>query len=299
MKKIIIAGRSNITLAKKISKTNKIELAQTGISDFFDGEINIAINSDLKDKEVYILQSTSNPVNNNLMELFLMVDAARRAGSKNITVIIPYFGYSRKEKMSRPGEPISAKVVAEILETIGSSKIVAVDLHSPAVQGFFKIPVLNITCTNLLSDKIKSKHLKNLVVVTPDIGGTKRARNFAELLNAPVAIIEKYRYIDSNDNVKILNIIGDVKDKNAVIVDDLISTGKTLAEAVKLLKKEGVLKIYVVATHLVIPSKAKENLSKLPVEKIIVSDSININKHDYFDKLEIVSISKEIAKSIK
>ncbi len=298
MKKIIIAGRSNQTLAKRICQFSKNKWAKIAISNFFDGETNVVIQEDLRNQDVYIIQSTCPPVNENLIELLLICDAVKRSQAKSINLVIPYFGYSRKEKMSQPGEPISAKLIANALEMNAINKIITVDLHSPIIQGFFNIPVVNVTTTELLAKEFKKLKIKDLVVVSPDIGGTKRARNFAAQLGASVAIIEKHRLINQNDKLKVINLIGEVKNKNILIVDDLISTGSTVAEAIKLLKKEGALKIFVAATHLVVPSEIKKTLENLPIQAILTTDSIPITQKDQFGKLKIISLASTLAQEI-
>lgn len=298
MGKIIISGRSNQPLAQKIYKLTKSKWGKIAISDFFDGEINVVIQENLKNQDVFIIQSTCPPVNKNIIELLLILDAVKRSQAKSLNLIIPYFGYSRKEKMSRPGEPISAKLIANALGMGGISKIIAVDLHSPIIQGFFNIPVVNLSTTELLAREFKKLKVKDLVVVSPDIGGTKRARNFAAILGASVAIIEKHRLINQNDKLKVINLIGNVKNKNILIVDDLISTGSTVAEAIKLLKKEGALKIFVAATHLVVPSEIKKALENLPIQTILTTDSIPIPEKDQFGKLKIISLARTIAQEI-
>lgn len=298
MKKLIIAGRSNQPLAKKICQLSQNKWAKITISNFFDGEINVAIQDDLKNQDVFIIQSTCPPVNENIMELLMICDAAKRSQAKSLNLVIPYFGYSRKERMSQLGEPISAKLIANTLQIFPVNKIITVDLHSPVIQGFFNIPVINVSTTELLAKEFKKLRVKNLVVISPDIGGTKRARNFASLLDAPVAIIEKHRLASKNDKIKLLNLIGEVKNKNILIVDDLISTGSTMAEAIRLLKNNGGKNIFIAVSHIVVPSEVKKTLEKMPVQKIFTTNSVPIAEEDQFSKLKIISLAKTLAQEI-
>lgn len=298
IKKIIIAGRSNFDLAKKISKTSKIPLANVEINNFSDGELNIWIKNDLKNHEVFIIQSTNYPANDNLMELFLLCDATRRLQPQKITVVLPYFGYSRKEKMSRPGEPISAKVIVDILENLKVNQIITLDLHSPVIQGFSNIPFTNLSPLNLFLKEIKKNKIKNMVILSPDIGATKKARDLAQLLRVPLAIIEKERFITQKDKVNCFNLIGSVKNKNVVIIDDIISTGSTILQAVNLIKKEGAKKIFIVASHLTAVEKMKEKFDIAEIEKIITTDSIWFNQKNLFKKIKIISIDQLIAQNL-
>lgn len=299
MNKIILSGRSNENLARKIAKFKGNKLGEVSISNFFDGEINVEIKEPVRGKDIFIVQSGCRPVNDHIIEFLLLADAARRSQVGSITLVMPYFPYSRKEKMSKPGEPISAKAIAHFIESIGVKKVIACDLHSPVLQGFFNIPVVDISTVELFTDEFKKSKVQNLVVVSPDIGGTKRARNYAGILKTPVAIIEKHRNIDQNDKMKVLNIIGTVKGKNVLLVDDIISTGSTIAEAVKLLKADGAKKIYIAATHIIAPEKVKDTLSNLPIEKIFTSDSMPITDEAKFDKLKIISLAKCIDSEIQ
>jgi ribose-phosphate pyrophosphokinase len=289
----IFAGSSNKKLAEEVSKKSKIPLGKIDLGIFSDGEIDVWVEEDVNNSNVFILQSNSNPVNNNIVELALIVDALRRSGAHKITAVIPYFGYSRKEKQTRRGEPISAKVIADLITTTGISKIVCLDLHADAIVGFFDVPVIYLTAQGILAQRVMKENLKNPVVVAPDVGGVKRARNFASLLNAPLAVIEKHRYSNVRDKIEVLSMSGEVSGDTAVIVDDVISTGGTIAESAYALKEKGVKKIIVCATHGVFAANAKEKLENSPIDKIFITDSIANNIKS--KKIEKITVSGLIA----
>ncbi|MBI3341852.1 ribose-phosphate diphosphokinase [Candidatus Curtissbacteria bacterium] len=291
---IIFAGSSNTKLAKLVSQKSKIPLGAIDIGQFSDGEIDVWVKEEVNNSNVFILQSNSLPVNDNIIELALIADALKRSGAHWITAIIPYFGYSRKEKQSRAGEPISAKVVADLVTSSGINKIICLDLHADAIVGFFNVPVIYLTALEVLAKRLKEEKLNSPVVVAPDVGGVKRARNFAGLLGAPLAVIEKHRQVDAHDKIEVLSISGEVTGDTAVIIDDVISTGGTIVESANALKKRGVNKIIVCATHGVFAGNAIENLEKSPVDKIFVTDSIQ-HKGINSKKIEIVSVADLIA----
>jgi ribose-phosphate pyrophosphokinase len=293
----IFAGSSNRELAKAISQKAKIQLGDMELGQFSDGEIDVWVKDDVNNSNVFILQSNSNPVNDNIIELALIADALRRSGAHKITAVIPYFGYSRKEKQSRSGEPVSAKVVADLIVGTGINKVVCLDLHADAIVGFFNVPVIYLTALNVLAEKIKKEKLINPIVVSPDTGGVKRARNFASLLNAPLAVMEKHRHVNKRDKMEILSMSGEVAGDTAILIDDVISTGGTIIENALALKEKGVKKIMVCATHGVFAGKAFENLEKSPIEKVFVTDSVAQNSKS--KKVEVVSVSTLIADCLK
>lgn len=289
----IFAGSSNTKLAKLVSQTSKIPLGSIEIGQFSDGEIDVWIKEEVNNSNVFILQSNSLPVNDNIIELALIADALKRSGAHTITAIIPYFGYSRKEKQSRAGEPISAKVVADLVTSSGINKIICLDLHADAIVGFFNVPVIYLTALEVLARRLKEENLKNAIVVAPDVGGVKRARNFANYLNAPMAVIEKHRQVAERDKIEVLSMSGGVTGDTAIIIDDVISTGGTIIESANALQKRGVNRIIVCATHGVFAGDAIKNLENSPIEKVIVTDSIC---HEIkSSKIEVVSISGLIA----
>lgn len=289
----IFAGSSNPDLAQKISDFSRIPLGKIDIGKFSDGEIDIWVEDDVNNSNVFIVQSNASPVNDNIIELSLIADAVRRSGANKITAVIPYFGYSRKEKQSRRGEPISAKVIADIIIASGINKVICLDLHSDAIVGFFDVPVIYLSALEILAGKLKDEKLTNPIVVAPDVGGVKRARNFASLLNAPLAVIEKHRHTDKRDQMEVLSMSGEVSGDTAIIIDDVISTGGTIIESANALKKKGVKRIIVCATHGVFANDAIKNLDKSPVDRLIITDSIPQNTKS--KKVTVVSTASLFA----
>lgn len=293
----IFAGSSNKSLAQKVSAKSKIPLGKIDLGVFSDGEIDVWVEEKVNNSNVFIIQANSNPVNDHIIELSLIADALKRAGANVITAVIPYLGYSRKEKQSRPGEPISAKVVADLITSSGINKVVCLDLHADAIVGFFNVPVIYLSALSVLADRIKKEKLTDPVVVSPDTGGVKRARNFASFLNAPLAVMEKHRYVNKRDTMEVLSMSGEVKGDTAILIDDVISTGGTIIENANALKAKGVKKILVAATHGFFAGNAIEKLEASPVERIFVTDSIEQNQKS--SKIEVVSISTLIADCLK
>lgn len=289
----IFTGSSNPKLAQAVSQKSKIPLGKIELGTFSDSEIDVWVKEDINNSDVFILQSNSMPVNNHIIELALIADALRRSGAHKITAVIPYFGYSRKEKQTRPGEPISAKVIADLIISTGISKIVCLDLHADAIVGFFDVPVIYLSALEVLAARIKKEKLARPIVIAPDVGGVKRARNFASILNAPLAVIEKRRDVNSRDHMEVLSISGEVSGGTAIIVDDVISTGGTVIESAHALKKRGVKKIIVCATHGVFAGGGIKRIEESIVDKVFVTDSIAQNVKS--SKLEIVSVAGLIA----
>ncbi len=289
----IFSGSSNPDLASDISKKSHIALGQIEIDHFADGEIDVWIQDEINNSVAFIVQSNSFPVNDHIIELSLIADALRRSGAHQIIAVIPYFGYSRKEKQSRPGEPISAKVVADLITSTGINKVVCLDLHADAIVGFFNVPVIYLSALEVLARGLKKEKFSNPVVVAPDVGGVKRARNFASILNWPMAVIEKHRYTDRRDKIEVLSMSGEIKGDTAVIIDDVISTGSTVIESAQALKEKGVKKVIVCAAHGVFANSALKRLEESCVDKVVVTDSIP--QHDKSPKLEVVSVASLIA----
>lgn len=285
----IFSGSSNPDLAKAISQKSKIPLGNIDLGIFSDGEIDVWIGDDVNNSNVFILQSNSYPVNDNIIELALIADALRRSGAYKITAVIPYFGYSRKEKQSRRGEPISAKVIADLIVTSGINKVVCLDLHADAIVGFFNVPVIYLSALETLAERIKKEKFTSPVVVAPDVGGVRRARNFAALIDAPLAVIEKKRKADVRDQMEVLSMSGEVTGDTAIVIDDVISTGGTIAESAKVLKEKGVKKVIVCATHGVFANEAVKRLEESAADKIFVTDSVAQKTKS--PKLEVVSVA--------
>jgi len=257
---MLLAGNSNKQLFSDISKKLGTKLIDAKISRFSDSEVQVQVNESIRGSEVFVLQATCDPCNDNLMELLIMIDALKRASASRIFAVIPYFGYARQDRKAHPREPISAKLVANLIQTAGADHMLAIDLHSAQIQGFFDIPVDNLTAVNLFSKDIEKKNMKNVVIVAPDVGGVARARSVAKRIDAPLVIIEKRRS-QANES-EVMNVIGEVKGRNAIIVDDIIDTAGTLCNAVEALKKEGAKDVYAYCTHGVFSGKAIERLAK-------------------------------------
>ena len=295
----ILSGTSNNKLSKEISKQLRLKLVNTNIKRFSDGEIYIEINENIRGNSVFVIQSTSNPANDNLMELLLIIDALRRSSAKNITAVIPYYGYARQDRKVVPRTSISAKVVANLITNAGASRVVTVDLHAGQIQGFFDMPVDNLFTTPLFARYIKKK-LKNkkLICVSPDVGGVQRTRGLATKIKADLAIIDKRRPKPGKSQV--MNIIGDVRGKTCIIVDDIIDSGGTIINAVDALKKNGATDVYVFITHAVLSGDAANKIKKSKIKKLIITDTIdNSQKIKNNNKIEVLSISSLMAEAIK
>lgn len=260
---------------------------------FADGEVDVWVEDEVNNSDVFILQSNSSPVNDHIIELALIADALRRSGAHKITAVIPYFGYSRKEKQTRKGEPISAKVVADLITASGINKVVCLDLHADAIVGFFNVPVIYLSALGILSKRLLKEKLTNPVVVAPDTGGVKRARNFAALLNAPLAVIEKHRHVGPRDTIEVLSMSGEVSGDTAILIDDVISTGGTVIESARALKEKKVKRIIVCATHGLFAADAIKRLQSSVIDKIFVTDTIAQKQKS--SKIEVVSVASLIA----
>ena len=295
----ILSGTSNNKLSKDISKLLKLKLVNTNIKSFADGEIYIEINENIRGNSVFVIQSTSNPANDNLMELIFIIDALKRSSAKNITAVIPYFGYARQDRKVVPRTSISAKVVSNLITQAGASRVVTVDLHAGQIQGFFDMPVDNLFTTPLFARYIKKKlKNKNLICISPDVGGVQRTRGLATKINAELAIIDKRRTAPGKSQV--MNILGDVKDKTCIIVDDIIDSGGTIVNAVEALKKSGAQDVYVFCTHGVLSGEATKKIKNSNIKKLIITDTIdNSSKIKNNSKIELISIAPLMAEAIK
>ncbi|WP_278852441.1 ribose-phosphate diphosphokinase [Ligilactobacillus aviarius] len=294
----IFALNSNKPLAKKIADAVGVPLGKTSVDRFSDGEIRINIEESIRGDEIFIIQSTSAPVNDNLMELLIMIDALRRASASTINVVMPYYGYARQDRKARSREPITAKLVADMLEKAGADRVIVLDLHAAQIQGFFDIPVDHLMGAPLLADYFLKNGLeKDAVVVSPDHGGVTRARKLAEFLKAPIAIIDKRR--PKANVAEIMNIIGSVDGKRCIIIDDMIDTAGTITLASQALMDAGAKEVYACATHPVLSGPAIERLDKSPIKKIIVTDSIQLPEEKQIDKLTQVSVGPLIGDAIR
>ena len=295
----ILSGNSNKYLSEKISKYLKNRLVNSSIRKFADGEIYIEINENIRGNSIFLIQSISSPANDNLMELLLCVDALKRSSAKNITAVIPYFGYARQDRKVAPRTSISAKLVSNLITKAGADRIVTVDLHAGQIQGFFDIPVDNLFATPIFTRHIKRKiKNKNLICVAPDVGGVERARALGRKLNAELAIIDKRRSAPGKSLV--MNVIGNVKGKICIIVDDLIDSGGTIVNATEALKKRGAKEVHVYVTHGVLSGDAVEKIKKSKIKNLVVTDTINISDRvKKVRNIEILSISNLLAEAIK
>lgn len=293
----VISGTANKELAEEVAKALNVKLTEVEIKRFNDGEIYARILESVRGSDVYIIQPTCPNVNENLMELLIVMDALKRASPSRITAVIPYFGYARQDKKIKPREPITAKLVARMIEIAGANRVIMFDLHSPQIQGFFNIPSDNLDLLPIFTEYILNKKLKDLVVVAPDVGGTTRTRLLAKVLNAPLAIVDKRRPKPGVAEVE--NLIGDVKGKNAIIIDDIIDTAGTITEASKILKKFGAKEIYVFATHAVLSGPAIERLKEAPIKEVLLTNTIQLPKEKKINKIKIISVAKLLAETIK
>jgi ribose-phosphate pyrophosphokinase len=293
----IFSGNSNPVLAKKICDYLNLSLGDAQVKTFSDGEIQIEIQENVRSKDVFVIQSTCAPVNDHLVELLLMIDAFKRASAKRITAVIPYFGYARQDKKVAPRVPISAKLVANMLTVAGANRIITMDLHAGQIQGFFDIPVDNIFAAAILIEYIRQNFHDNLVSVSPDAGGVERARAFAKRLDADLAIIDKRR--SAPNLAKAMAVIGDVKDKVAVILDDMADTAGTLTEAAQALKAEGAGEIHACCAHPVLSGPAVERITNSEMKSLVVTDTIPLKKDAIAcGKITVLSISGLVGEAI-
>ncbi|MCP8847094.1 ribose-phosphate diphosphokinase [Latilactobacillus curvatus] len=294
----IFALNSNKPLAEKIAAEVGVPLGKSSVKRFSDGEIQINIEESIRGDEIFIIQSTSAPVNDNLMEIMIMIDALRRASAKTINVVLPYYGYARQDRKARSREPITAKLVANMLTMVGANRILALDLHAVQIQGFFDIPVDHLMGAPLLADYFLSNDLaENAVVVSPDHGGVTRARKLADFLKTPIAIIDKRR---PRPNVsEVMNIIGNVNGKRAIIIDDMIDTAGTITLAAQALKDAGATEVFACCTHPVLSGPAIQRIEDSVIKQMIVTDSINLPKEKLIDKMVQVSVGPLIGDAIK
>jgi len=293
----IFTGNSNIDLVEKIARDLGTSIGKSMVKNFSDGEINVEINESVRGMDVFVVQSICHPVNNNLMELLILIDALKRASAERITAVLPYYGYARQDRKVSPRAPITAKLIADLITTAGASRILTVDLHAGQIQGFFNIPVDHLFAAPVLLEYLKQ--LKNdLVIVSPDAGGVERARAYAKRMNVSLAIIDKRR--ESPNVSQVMNIIGDVSGMVAILVDDLVDTGGTLARAAYALMEKGAKGVYACCTHPVLSGKAVEILSEAPFEEMVVTDTIPLGQEaKVCPKIKVLSVSSLLADAIR
>lgn len=292
----LFAGNSNLRLAEAIARNIGIKLGDAEMRRFSDGEIHIRLNESVRGSDVFVVQSTSQPVNEHLMELLVMVDALKRASAKTINVVLPYYGYARQDRKARSRDPITAKLVANLIETAGAHRVIAMDLHAMQIQGFFDIPVDHLLGVPILGDYFKSKSLLAPIVVSPDHGGVVRARRLADELQAPLAIIDKRR--PEPNVVEVMNIIGDVSGRTAILIDDIIDTAGTIALAAQALKEAGARELYACCTHPVLSGQALTRLEASPIKEVVVTDTIPVRDPSASTKVRVLSVAPLIAEAI-
>lgn len=299
MKPLLLCGTSNPPLFKKIAQELNVDAAKVEIKKFTDGEIYVNLKSSVKDKKVFVLQSGSSPVNDNLMELLLLIDAAKRSGAKKVIAVLAFYPYRRQERQVQKGEAVSAEVVAKMIEAAGATKIIACNLHSTTIETFFNIPLVHLRLWSTFIEYYKKKTCShdNCVVVAPDLGSRRRSKTIAQGLGLPLAIVEKYR--PGHDRVLIKNVVGNVRGKNVIVVDDEINTGNTIIAVSMALKELGVKDIYFSAVHGVFGGEAIRELKKSPIKEIAVTDSILLPKEKRIPKIKILPIASQLASMIK
>ena len=291
----IFTGNANPVLAQEIADYLGIELGQSSVKTFSDGEINVTIDESVRGCDVFIIQPTCMPVNNSIMELLIMIDAMRRASARRVTAVIPYYGYARQDRKSRGREPITAKLVANLIVKAGARRVLAMDLHAGQIQGFFDIPVDHLVGVPILADYYLKKNLEDVVVVSPDMGGVTRARNLAERIGAPLAIIDK-RWPMPNVS-EVMNIIGDIKDKNVIMTDDIIDTAGTITNGAQALMDRGAKAVYACCTHPVLSGPAIERLEASPIKELVATNTIPMDGK-VCSKLQVLSVAPLVGEAI-
>ncbi len=292
----IFTGNANSELSKEIANEIGVDLGRLQATRFRDGEIQVKLGESVRGSNVFLIQPTSAPVNEHLMELLVTVDALKRASAKSINVVIPYYGYARQDRKSRARDPITAKLVADLIQTAGATRVICMDLHAGQIQGFFNIPLDHLVGMPILADYFLGKNLGDVVVVSPDLGGVTRARQMAERLESSIAIIDKRR---PEPNVaEVMNIIGDIEGKTAILIDDMIDTAGTITLAAKALLEKGAKEVYACCTHAVLSPPAIERLKEAPIKEVVVTNTISLREDQKIDKMVILSVAQIIAEAI-
>ena len=292
----VFCGNANRALAEEIVDYLGVPLGEAKVKRFQDGEIAIAIDESVRGADVFVVQPTCRPANDNIMELLIMIDALRRASARRITPVIPYYGYARQERKSKARDPITAKLMANLITTAGADRVVTMDLHAPAIQGFFDIPVDHLPGVPILAEYFKSKGLDNVVVVSPDHGGVQRARNLAERIGAPLAIIDKRR---PEPNVsEVMNVIGDISGKHVIMIDDIIDTAGTITQGAQVLMDRGAIDVYACCTHPVLSGPALERLDKSVIKEVVVTNTIPLDPEKMISKIKVLSVAPLLGAAI-
>jgi ribose-phosphate pyrophosphokinase len=294
----LLTGNANRELAEKVSKFIGIPLTDTTVTTFSDGELMVQINENVRGSDVFVIQPTCTPVNNNIMELLLIIDALKRASARRITAVIPYYGYARQDRKVLPRVPISSKLVADLITTAGAHRILTIDLHASQIQGFFDIPVDHLYAAPVLNEYFKTGKFNDLVVVSPDAGGVERARSFAKRLSASLAIIDKRR--ETANVSKVMYVIGDVKGKDAILLDDMIDTAGTITQAAQAIMDNGAKRVLAACSHAVLSGPAIKLINESPLEAVVTTDTIPLSeKMEACSKLKVMSVSKLLAEAIR
>ncbi|ECP8971225.1 ribose-phosphate pyrophosphokinase [Campylobacter jejuni] len=291
----IFSGSANVEFARQVSKYLSLPLSDSGVKRFSDGEISVQIDESVRGKDVFIIQSTCAPTNDNLMELLILTDALRRSSANSITAIIPYFGYARQDRKANPRVPITAKLVANLIQASGIDRVATIDLHAGQIQGFFDIPVDNLYGSIVFNDYIKAKHFKNAIIGSPDIGGVARARSVAKHLGLDIVIVDKRR--EKANESEVMNIIGDVKDKEVILVDDIIDTAGTIVKAAEALKEKGAKSVMACCTHAVLSGKAYERIASGALDELVVTDTIPLKEQ--LANIKVLSVTPVFAEVIR
>lgn len=292
----IITGNANPELAKEIAAHVGIKLCNAYVGHFNNGETQVMIDESVRGKDVFLIQPTCQPVNDSLMELLIMVDACKRASARNVTAVVPYYAYARQDRKTRGREPISAKLVADLMTTAGVNRVITVDLHAGQIQGFFDIPVDHLAAAPILAEYIVQKQLEDIVVVSPDLGGVTRARKLADRLQAPIAIIEKRRPMPGV--AEVMNLIGSVENKNAVIIDDIVDTAGSLVEGAKALEKMGAKDVYACCSHAILSDPAVDRINNSNIKELIITNSIPLPEEKKSPKIVSLSIAGALGDAI-
>jgi ribose-phosphate pyrophosphokinase len=294
----IFTGNANPNLARDVAAYLDVTVGKADVATFSDGEVNVEINENVRGRDCFVLQSTCVPANTHLMELLIMIDALRRSSARRVTAVIPYYGYARQDRKVLPRAPITAKLVADLISTAGTDRVLCIDLHAGQIQGFFNIPVDNLYATPVLLEAIRTRFDGALTIVSPDAGGVERSRAYAKRLGATLAIVDKRR--DGPNVSKVMNIIGDVKGQTCVIVDDIVDTAGTLAEAAKALTREGAASVSAAITHPVLSGPAIKRISESPLKELVVTDTIQLRPEaEACEKLHVVSIAYLLGEAIR
>ena len=293
----ILSGNANPSLARAICRELKVPLAESFVGRFSEGEVRVKINENVRGKDVFVIQPTCPPTNDNLMELLVMLDALKRASARRVTAVVPYYGYARQDRKDQPRVPITAKLVANLITTAGADRVLTMDLHAGQIQGFFDIPLDQLYAISVFEQYLRRKRLKPLTIVSPDVGGIKMARAYAKRLRAGLAIVDKRR--DSPESTEVMHILGEVRGKTCVLVDDLIATGSSLVEAAAAVQRAGATEVYACVTHPVLSGPARQRVASSCLKELIVTDTIPMDAPKQHRKIRVLSVASLLSEAIR